>query len=197
MSYADALADLVAAASEADLAIAPETPEGDAAQLCETVFGTTLAAEIIQAGYPKTFHIPWIVEDLYVYGLDELSDRQAGYRFHAITGEPIAAWPADRFVIAAWTGNPVSVGQDGSVCYSRHGAGTWTFVRLAPDLPAFLALLAAWIRYFVVEHGGDLFDEDDDDFDITEEMRAEVRREVLDGVAEADRDAVLAFLLGE
>lgn len=197
MSYADALADLVAGASEAGLAIAPERPQSDAASLCIKVFGPSLAAEIIQLSYPKTFHIPWIAEDLYFYGLDELSARQAGYRFHALTGEPIAAWAADRFAIAAWTGNPVSVGQDGSVCYSRHGAGTWTLVRLAADLPAFFVLLAAWIRYFVAQHGGDLFDEDNDVFEVSEPLRAEIRRDVLGGVAEADRDAVLAFLLGE
>lgn len=197
MSYADALADLVGAAGETDLPIAPKKPEGDAARLCETVFGPALAGEIIQLGYPKTFHMPWIVEDLYFYGLDELSARQAGYRFHAVTGEPIAAWPADRFAIAAWTGNPVSVGKDGSIGYARHGAGTWTYVHLASDLPAFLALLASWIRYFVAGHGGDLFDEDDDDFEISEEMRAEIRRDVLGVLAEADRDAALAFLLGE
>ncbi|CAN7570128.1 hypothetical protein [Caulobacter sp. LjRoot300] len=197
MSYADTLSDLVRAASETGIAIVLEKPQGDAARLCETVFGPALAAEITQVGYPKTFDMPWIVEDLYFYGLDELSDRQAGYRFHGITGERIDAWPADRFVIAAWTANPVSVGQDGSVCYSRHGVGTWTYVRIAPDLPALLALLAAWIRYFVAEHGGDLFDEDDDDFEISQEMRAEIRRDVLGAVPEADRDAALAFLLGE
>jgi hypothetical protein len=197
MSYADALADLIGAASETDLAIAPEKPEGEAARLCETVFGPTLAAEITQLGYPKTFDMPWVAEDLYFYGLDELSVRQAGYRFHGITGERIDAWPADRFVIAAWTGNPVSIGQDGSICYSFHGAGTWTYTRIAPDLPAFLSLLAAWIRYFVAEHGGDLFDEDDDDLEISEEMRAEIRRDVLGAAQEADRDAALAFLLGD
>lgn len=197
MSYADALADLIGAASETGIAIVLEKPQGDAARLCQTVFGPALAAEITQLGYPKTFDMPWIVEDLYFYGLDELSDRQAGYRFHGITGERIDAWPADRFVIAAWTGNPVSIGQDGSICYSFHGAGTWTYTRIAPDLPAFLSLLAAWIRYFVAEHGGDLFDEDDDDLEISEEMRAEIRRDVLGAVPEADRDAALVFLLGE
>jgi hypothetical protein len=187
VSYADALGDLVRAASEADLAVALEKPQGEATRLCETIFGPTLATEIMQLGYPKAFDMPWIVEDFHFHGLDELSDRQAGYRFHGITGERIAAWPADRFVIAAWTGNPVSVGQGGSVCYSRHGAGTWTYIRIAPNLSVFLALLAAWIRYFVAKHGGDLFDEDDDDFHVSEEMRAEIRRDVLGVVAEADR----------
>lgn len=194
MSYADALADLISAASETDLAIAPEKPEGDAARLCETVFGPALAAEIAQLGYPKTFDMPWIVEDLYFHGLDELSDRQAGYRFHGITGERIDAWPADRFVIAEWNGDPVSVGADGSVCSSLHGVETWTYVRIAENLPAFFALLAAWLRYFVTARGGNLYD---DDFQISEEIRAEIRRDVLGVVAEADRDAVLAFLLGE
>ncbi|MBW8858373.1 MAG: hypothetical protein JF570_01180 [Caulobacter sp.] len=194
MSYADALADLIGAASETDLAIAPEKPEGEAARLCETVFGPALAAEIIQLGYPKTFDMPWIVEDLYFYGLDELSDRQAGYRFHGITGERIDAWPADRFVIAAWTADPVTVGPDGSVCYSVHGIGSWTYTRIAADLPAFLHLLATWIRYFVAEHGANLYDENSE---VPEEIRAEIRRDVLGAVPEADKDAVLSFLLAD
>ncbi len=197
MSYADALGELVRAAGEANIAVAPEKPHSDTAQFCETVFGSALAAEIAQLGYPKRVKVPWIVETLYLYGLDELSDQQAGYRFDARDGSPEVEWDADRFVIAAWTGNPVSIGQDGSICYSFHGAGTWTYTRIAPDLPAFLSLLAAWIRYFVAEHGGDLFDEDDDDLEISQEMRAEIRRDVLGAAPEADRDAALAFLLGE
>lgn len=124
MSYAAALSDLVGAASEVDLAIALETPEGDAARLCETVFGPALAAEIIQQGYPKTFDIPWIVE----------------------------------------------------------------------DLPAFLHLLATWIRYFVAEHGANL---DDENSEVPEATRAEIRRDVLGALPEADKDAVLSFLLAD
>ncbi len=194
MSYADALADLIGAASETDVSIVLEKPEGEAARLCETVFGPALAAEIARLGYPKTFDVPWIVEDLYFYGLDELSDRQAGYRFDGITGERIDAWPADRFVIADWAADPITVGPDGSVCYSVHGVGSWTYTRIAADLPAFLHLLATWIRYFVAEHGANLYDENSE---VPEQIRAEIRRDVLGAVPEADKDAVLSFLLAD
>ncbi|MDR7116594.1 hypothetical protein [Caulobacter sp. BE254] len=194
MSYADALADLIGAASETGIAIVLEKPQGDAARLCQTVFGPALAAEITQLGYPKTFDMPWIVEDLYFDGLDELSDRQAGYRFDGISGERIDAWPADRFVIADWAADPITVGPDGSVCYSVHGVGSWTYTRIAADLPAFLHLLATWIRYFVAEHGANLYDENSE---VPEEIRAEIRRDVLGAVPEADKDAVLSFLLAD
>lgn len=196
MSYADAVADLVRVADEAEVAIGLEKPEGEVARFCVAVFGPGLATEMARAGYPKAVEMPWIVEDLYLYGLDELSRQQAGYRFNAQTGAPSADWDVDRFVIADWAANPISVGPDGAVSYSRHGAGTWAYVRIAADLPAFFALLAVWLRYFVVVHGGDLF-EKNDDFQISEEIRAEIRRDVLTFVEEADKDIVVRFLLGE
>ncbi|WP_454719086.1 hypothetical protein [Caulobacter segnis] len=130
-----------------------ERPEGDVARFCETVFVPPIAAEIARLGYPKRVEIPWIVETFYLYGLDDLSDRQGGYRFNGHTGVPSTSWDPDRFVIADWAADPVTVGSDGSVCYSVHGAGSWTYTRIAADLPAFLQLLATWIRYFVADHG--------------------------------------------
>ena len=195
MTYADAVIDLVRAAGEADLSVELDTPRGDEAQLCETVFGPTFAADIGRMGYPKTFDMPWIVEDLDFYGLEDLADRQVGYRSHGITGECIPDWPEDRFVIAAWAGNPIPVGLDGSICNSMHGVGSWTFSRIAPNLPSFFVLLAAWIRYFIAERGGTLFGEED--IQAFEKMRVDIRREVLGSIAEADKDAVLAFLLGD
>ena len=125
MTYADAVVDLVRAAGEVHISIALDTPRGDEAQLCETVFGPAFAADIGRMGYPKTFDMPWIVEDLDFYGLEELSDRQVGYRSHGITGERIPDWPEDRFVIAAWAANPITVGSDGSIPYSVHDGGSW------------------------------------------------------------------------
>ena len=194
MSYSEALADLVHAAGETDVAVVLEKPQGDAARFCEKVFGPALAAEIARLGYPGNVQIPWTVEYLYVYGLETLAGDQAGYRYDSRTGEPDSLWAADRFVIAEWNGDPVSIGADGSICSSLHGVETWTYVRIAENLPAFFALLAAWLRYFVTARGGNLYD---DDFQISEEIRAEIRRDVLGVVAEADRDAALAFLLGE
>lgn len=196
LTYADAVVDLVRAAGEADLSVELGTPQGDEAQLCETVFGPACAADIGRMGYPKTFDMPWIVEYLDFYGLEELSDRQVGYRAHGITGERLPDWPDDHFVIAAWAANPITVGSDGAISYSVHGVGSWTFSRIAPDLPSFFVLLAAWIRYFIAERGGALFGEDED-IQVLDKMRADIRREVLGSIAEADKDAMLAFLLGE
>jgi len=128
------------------------------------------------------------------YGLDDLSDRQGGYRFNGHTGAPSTSWDPDRFVIADWAADPVTVGADGSICYSGHGAGSWTYTRIAADLPDFLQLLATWIRYFVADHGADLHAENSE---VPEDIRAEIRRDVLSAVSEADKDAALSFLLAD
>lgn len=194
MSYADALGDFVRTAGENGITVALERPEGGVARFCETVFGSPIAAEIARLGYPKRVEMPWIVETFYLYGLDDLSDRQSGYRFNGRTGAPSANWDPDRFVIADWAADPVTVGADGSVCYSAHGAGSWTYTQIAADLPAFLQLLATWIRYLVADHGADLHDENSE---VPEDIRAEIRRDVLSAVPEADKDAVLSFLLAD
>jgi hypothetical protein len=194
MSYADALGAFVRAAGENGIAVTLECPEGDVARFCETVFGPTIAADIARLGYPKRVVMPWIVETFSLFGLDELSDRQDGYRFNGRTGAPSTSWDPDRFVIADWAADPVTVGPDGSVCYSRHGVGSWTYTRIAADLPAFFELLATWIGYFVADHGADLHDEN---CEVPEDIRAEIRRDVLGAVAEADKDAVLGFLLAD
>lgn len=190
----DVVEDLVRAAREADVAISLAPPDGEAAAFAATVFGPTLAAEIARLGYPEPVELPWIAEEFNLYGLDELSERQAGYRTNARTGEPSEAWDMDRFVIADWAANPISIGPDGAIAYSRHGQGAWTYVRIARDLPAFLSLLAAWLRFFLAERGGELFD---DNFEIADEIREAVRRDVLVDLDADDRDAALKFLLGE
>lgn len=183
MPYADALQDLVDAAAEADVALTAEPAEGDVA---ERVFGAGLAAEIRTHGYPSSAELPWSAEELFLYGLDELEDRQEGY-----DGDD---WGEGRWAIADWGANPVSVAPDGSVSYALHGEGSWTHVRIAPDVPAFFSVLANWLRFFVVARGGNLFDEN---FDIPEETREAARAQVLGPVDAADRDAALNFLLGD
>jgi hypothetical protein len=194
MSYADALDDFVRTAGENGVAVTLEKPQGDVALFCETVFGPTITAEIARLGYPKKVAMPWIVETFNLYGLDELPARQGGYRFDGRTGAPSTHWDPDRFAIADWAADPVTIGSDGWVCYSRHGVGAWTYNRIAVDLPAFLKLLAAWIRYFVAEHDAELHDEN---CEVPEAIRAEIRRDILGGLPQAEQDAVLSFLLAD
>ncbi|MEN3747982.1 hypothetical protein TPR58_12470 [Sphingomonas sp. HF-S3] len=193
MTYTEAVEALVQAGDEAETPIDLETPDADAG-FHRTVFGDDLADEIGAAGYPGSAEIPWIVEDLYIYGLDELEEQQAGYRADANSGEPSKDWGEDRYAIADWSANPVSIAGDGSISFAKHGEGRWTHHRIAADLPAFFNMLAAWLNFFIVDRGGNLFD---DNFEIAAATREEVRSKVLADADPQVRDAAARFLLGE
>lgn len=193
MTYRAALDALGAASTAADVPVDLENADIDAASL-RAIFGDELAAAIAASGYPGGAELPWTVEDLYLYPLAELAQHQAGYRQDAVTGEPSPHWGADRYAIGDWAGNPVSIAGDGGIDYARHGQGQWTHHRIAADLPEFLTMLAAWLRYFVVERDGSVFD---DNFEITAETRDEVQRVVLAGRDPAIAVAATRFLLGE
>lgn len=191
MTYPEAVQDLVRAGAGAGVPI-PLAPPGQAVD--RDIFGDALAQEIAATGYPAGAELPWVVEELYLYSLEELAERQAGYRYDAATGEASTGWDASHYVIADWTANPISIGTDGAIHYARHGQGNWTYAPIAPDLPGFFNLLAAWLRYFIVERGGDLFD---DDFEINDATRNTVRDMIRTTTDLRDPDAALALLLGE
>lgn len=193
VSYPEAVDALVRSAAASGIEISLKSRRGEPAALCEQVFGKPLAATIAAHGYPDGTELPWIVEDLYVYGLDELAERQAGYRIDAGEGTPSADWDATQFVIADWVANPVTIGQDGVIRYARHGMDVWTYTRIVADLPAFFVLLAAWLDY-MRDKAGALYD---DNFEIPDTIRLEIRSKVLGMVDEVDRDAACRFLLGE
>ena len=134
------------------------------------------------------------MEELYLYSLDELAGLQAGYRYDARTGEVSADWDASHYVIADWTANPISIGADGAIHYTCHGQGNWAYALIAPDLPGFFNLLAAWLRYFIVERGGNLFD---DNFEVDEATRDTVRDMIRTITGLDDFDAALALFMGE
>ena len=123
MSYPDAVDALVRSAAASGIEISLKPPQGEPAMFCEQVFGEPLAATIAAHGYPDGAELPWIVEDLYVYGLDELAERQSGYRTDASNGTPSAGWDATQFVIADWAANPVTIGQDGVIRHARRSHG--------------------------------------------------------------------------
>lgn len=191
MTYTKAVQDLVQAGLETGVPIALSQPEQ---AIDRAIFGDALAREIEAVGYPAGIELPWVVEELYLYSLDELAERQAGYRFDVRTGEVSADWDASQYVIADWTANPISIGSDGTVHYARHGQGNWTYALIAPDLSSFFTLLAAWLRYFVTERGSNLFN---DDFEIDDATRDAVRDKISTAIGPHDPKATLALLLGE
>lgn len=191
MNYPEAAQNFVRAGVEVGVPIALAPPEQ---AVDRATFGDVLAREIEAAGYPVGAELPWVVEKLYFYSLDELAERQAGYRYDARTGETSADWDASHYVIADWAANPISIGADGAIRYARHGQGNWTYAVIAPDLPSFFNLLAAWLRYFVVERGGNLFN---DNFEIDTPTRNTVRDMIRTTTGLDDPDAALALLVGE
>ena len=191
MAYIEAAQNLVRAGAEAGVRINLAPPEQ---AVDRAIFGDALAREIEAAGYPAGAELPWVAEELYLYSLDELAGRQAGYRYDARTGEASANWDASHYVIADWTANPIIIDADGTIHYARHGRGHWTFAPIAPDLPAFFNLLAAWLRYFVGDRGGNLFN---DNFEIDDATRNTARAMIRTITGMCDTDAALALLLGE
>jgi hypothetical protein len=192
MNYADALPQLVDACRQADVAIEAAVVVRDA-QYAISVFGPDVVREIVTAGYPGGMEIPWIVEDLYLYTLAEMPSRQTGYR-HAVDGAELFGWEQERHVIADWNGNPISIHREGSVATSHHGGGAWTYSDIAPDLATFIDLLARWLRFFVVEHRRDIFDEG---FEVSDAMRTEIFARVLGDADERYRMAAAGFLIGD
>lgn len=139
MSYAEAIAEFVQAAAAAGIAVELGDPEGAEAELCATVLGDQLAAEIVATGYPGGCEIPWVAEELYIYSLTELRERQAGYRTDARTGVDQDDWDADRWVIADWTADPVSINGTGVIAY-RQGEAVrairYILREIAREIPA-------------------------------------------------------------
>jgi hypothetical protein len=193
VAYVDSMQCLVNAGTEAGILIGIEYTNNVTAPY-QRIFGGPLADDIASAGYPGGIGIPWTVEELFVYSLKELPDRQAGYRYDANTNVASIDWGSDRYVLADWGANPVSIGKDGTICYSRHGDGDWSYIPIATDLPAFFKMLAAWLRYFVVEKGSNLFD---DNFEIAQDTRDALTSIVLAETSPEYRNAAMRFLLGE
>ncbi|MDJ0276815.1 hypothetical protein QLH51_08410 [Sphingomonas sp. 2R-10] len=191
MTYLEAARNLARAGAEAGVPIALVHPEQ---AVDRAIFGNALAREIQVAGYPAGVELPWVVEELYLYSLGELAERQAGYRYDVRTVEAAADWDTNQHVIADWAANPIIIGADGAIRYARHGRRNWTYALIAPDLPGFFNLLAAWLRYFVVERGGNLFN---DSFEIDDPTRNTVRDMIRTATGLDDPHAALALLVGK
>ncbi|WP_245304342.1 hypothetical protein [Rhizobium aethiopicum] len=102
------------------------------------VFRREDVADIQASGYPGGAVIPWAAEDLHLYDLDTLQEHQVGYRIDAKGGSASAGWPDVCYVFADASANPFVPTSDGAVHFTRHGAGSSRFERIADDLPTFI-----------------------------------------------------------
>jgi hypothetical protein len=193
MTYTQALTALVRSAGTHDISAPLEALDNGERKIVAAIFGDTLAGEIADAGYPGGIEIPVSAEDLYLYPLAELEQRQAGYRTDGRTGEASPGWDESRYVIADWAANPVSIGRDGALAYSIHGRGSWHYHPIAPDLNAFLTALAHWIEYYQGERSGQILDAD---FEVAPEVTGDVLHKVVGNLPETEAKNFTDFLLG-
>jgi len=100
--------------------------------------------------------------------LSQLWDRQAGYRWNGLTGDPITDWDDDWIVVADEGADPF-IYCNGTILFAEHGAGVWEPAEIYPDLNTMAASIAT-LGSVVLNAGEDLTD---DDGWIRPEFRAE------------------------
>lgn len=127
--------------------------------------------------------------------LSRLWQLQAGYRWHGITGERIADWPAHWLVVADQGADPFIFDlRTGAIQFAMHGAGTWQ-----EDEPLFadifeMAACLGTIGQVWDEAGDAIFtDEDDCEVDPVHRARLVERLVPLLGSAAAAEDIVDVF----
>ena len=105
----------------------------------------------------------WYTEDLTLYAVSTLLQRQEGYRWAVGKhDELLPGWNADWVVIGHVMGaDPIIAApkEPGTPIYwAMHGAGKWRPVRAAASLALGAEALAAWLEVFRGEYGGKISD---------------------------------------
>jgi hypothetical protein len=119
--------------------------------------------------------------------LSRLWQLQAGYRWHGITGERIAAWPGHWLVVADQGADPFIFDlRTGAVHFAMHGAGEWQADELFADIVEMAACLGTIGQ--VWDEAGDAIFTDDDDCEVDPVHRARLvaRLAPLVGAARAE-----------
>lgn len=194
MAYRDSVDAFTSAAKACGVAYEVDVPSTDEDKdLLGRAFNGELAEGILAHGYAGGSDIPWTAEEFSLYRFGEIESRQMGYRTDGRTGAVSSTWDPNKYVIGDWTGNPISIDQEGGISYSRHGMGTWRYVRIAKDLAAFLGVLGTWMAFFIVDNKRNIFN---DDFEIGEETMARIKKDVLNGLDDEEKYGFVKFLIG-
>lgn len=158
------------------------------------LFGQDIVEAIQQCGTPGGVEVPGTAEDLFIYPLEEIAERQEGYRSDAVSGSGEEQWDGDHWVFANRSADPFTVGAGGRIFFSRHGQGAWSYAYLCANLLVFFDLVSAWIEFFVIDNQGQIVDED---FSVLPQKRAEFEARVGALGGEIDRDAAVRVMLGD
>jgi hypothetical protein len=121
------------------------------------IFNPDHIMNIKTSGYIGNFTIKWPVERFFLYGLSDLIQKQEGYRTENGAADP--NWDQEKYVIGDWAADPVSIDKSGSIWYSAHGEGTWSYRKISSSLEEFFISLSKWISYFLIQNNGKIRDE--------------------------------------
>jgi hypothetical protein len=137
---------------------------------------------------PEGLTIPTTGKPFEIAPLARLWDRQAGYRWHGLSGERLADWQDEWLVVADQGGDPFILdATTGSVLHAGHGEGAWRPEPMFADVLV-MALVLGMIGTVHEEGGDELYD---DEFKVRPEWRATLRARLAPilGTTEADRIA--------
>ncbi|MES2707524.1 MAG: hypothetical protein V4726_13080 [Verrucomicrobiota bacterium] len=90
---------------------------------------------------PDDISIDTGANPVFLPSLSNLWERQAGYRWNALTGQPIANWNPEWIVVADEGADPY-VFYRGSILSASHGSGVWDFHGAFPNLVTMACSLA-------------------------------------------------------
>ena len=133
------------------------------------VFRVLPSSEELVALYAATLRsdivFGWYAEDVTLYAVSSLLQRQEGYRWAVGKHDKLLpGWSADWVVIGHVMGaDPIIAApkEPGTPLYwAMHGAGKWKPVRAAASLAQGAEALAEWLDVFRGEFGGNISDED-------------------------------------
>lgn len=105
---------------------------------------------------PLDLEIPSQGNPFFLPRLAGLWELQAGYRWNALTSDPLPNWDDDWLVVADQGGDPFILSRArGAVSFAQHGAGAWNLAPLFPDLATMAACLGH-LGGVVTQAGADL-----------------------------------------
>ena len=107
--------------------------------------------------------IPWVAEQLTIFGAQNFFDHQMGYRVSPQDRQTLlASWPRQLVCIAELTGDPIMVScelTDTNVYAARHGRGFWKPFKIASSLSVFSTELQTWCETYFVRFKADILDD--------------------------------------
>ena len=140
---------------------------------------------------PDGLTIPTTGNPFEIAPLALLWERQAGYRWHSLSGERLADWRDEWLVVADQGGDPFILNQTtGTVLHAGHGGGAWKPEPMFADVFE-MALVLGTIGAVHEEGGREICDED---FEVRSKWQATLRARLAPMLGATKADAVAVRL---